>query len=212
MLTRTWTAALVLALAAAYVHVSARHEISMRADLDTIPLRLGGWTGTPAGELSEETLRVLGADAYIERIYTSEGAAAPVALFVGFYGRQRQGDAIHSPLNCLPGSGWTTLERARVRVPADPAPIDVNRLLVGKGFDRYEVLYWYESRGRAVASEYTNKLLLVADAIRFNRSDGAIVRVMTPVGKSPEAAQRTATAFVRAAYPALRRHLPGPPQ
>jgi len=82
-------------------------------------------------------------------------------------------------------------------VPVGSSPIEVNRLLVGKGYQRYEVLYWYESRGRAVASEYTNKMLLVADAIRFNRSDGAIVRVMAPVGRSAERAERATTVTVR---------------
>jgi EpsI family protein len=211
MMTRTWVAALVLALAAAYVHVSARAEVPMQASLDALPMTVGEWSGVPAGELSEETLSVLGADSYVERIYTSRSESVPVGLFVGFYGRQRQGDTIHSPLNCLPGSGWTTLSRARVSVPVGPSPIEVNRLLVGKGYERYDVLFWFESRGRAVASEYTNKMLLVADAIRFNRSDGAIVRVMAPVGRSSERAERAATEFVRAIYPSLREHLPAPP-
>jgi EpsI family protein len=183
----------------------------MQASLEALPMTVGEWSGVPAGELSEETLSVLGADSYVERIYTSDSESVPVGLFVGFYGRQRQGDTIHSPLNCLPGSGWTTLARARVSVPVGSSPIEVNRLLVGKGYERYEVLYWYESRGRAVASEYTNKMLLVADAVRFNRSDGAIVRVMAPVRQSPERAARAATQFVQAIYPSLRAHLPALP-
>jgi EpsI family protein len=211
MLRRIWVAAVVLAAAAGYLQISARAEIPMQASLNALPMTVGGWTGFPAGELSEETLAVLGADSYIERIYTSDRAGVPVGFFVGFYGRQRQGDTIHSPLNCLPGSGWTTLSRARVTVPVGASPIEVNRLVVGKGYERYEVLYWYESRGRAVASEYTNKILLVADAIRFNRSDGAIVRVMTPVGRSADRAERAMTDFVQAIYPSLREHLPGLP-
>jgi len=211
MLRRTWVAAMVLALAAAYVQVSARAEVPMKASLDAVPMTVGGWSGAAAGELSEDTLAVLGADSYIERIYTSDRAGVPVGLFVGFYGRQRQGDTIHSPLNCLPGTGWTTLAHAKVTVPVGSSPIEVNRLLVGKGYQRYEVLYWYESRGRAVASEYTNKMLLVADAIRFNRSDGAIVRVMAPVGRSAERAERATTDFVQAIYPSLREHLPALP-
>jgi EpsI family protein len=211
MLKRTWVAALVLAAAAAYLQISARAEVPVQASLDALPMTVGGWTGAPAGELSDETLAVLGADSYLERIYTSDRARVPVGLFVGFYGRQRQGNTIHSPLNCLPGSGWTTLSRERMTVPIGSAAIEVNRLLVGKGYERYAVLYWYESRGRAVASEYTNKMLLVADAIRFNRSDGAIVRVMTPVGRSPDRAERDMTDFVQAIYPSLRDHLPGLP-
>lgn len=211
MLTRTWIVALVLALALAYVRVSARNEIPMSASLDAVPLTLGEWSGVPAAELDADTRRVLGADAYIDRVYTSAKGGAPLGLFVGFYGQQRQGDAIHSPLNCLPGTGWATLNRGRLNVPLAAGSIEVNRLVVEKSFERYLVLYWYEGRGRAVASEYTNKLLLLVDAMRFNRTDGAIVRVMTPVRTSSDAVAGDALAFIRTVYPALRRHLPGAP-
>lgn len=211
MLTRTWIVAIVLGLAAAYVQASARSEIAMHASLDALPLTLGGWSGAPARALDADTLRVLGADAYIDRIYTKAQAQTPVGLFVAFYGQQRQGDAIHSPLNCLPGTGWVTADRSRVRVPAGDDAIDANRLIVEKGSERYLVVYWYEGRGRTVASEYTNKALLLADALRFNRTDGAIVRVMAPTLSSVGAADRDVLDFVRAAHPSIRVHLPGAP-
>ena len=110
-----------------------------------------------------------------------------VGLYVGYHDSQRQGDTIHSPLNCLPGAGWQPLEQGRITVSvrdhgtARPAPIEVNRVVIGKGLDRQLVLYWYQSHRRVVASEYWGKVYTVLDAMRYNRTDAAMVRVITPV-------------------------------
>ena len=139
-----------------------------------------------------------------------------MGLYVGYYGSQRQGDTVHSPLNCLPGAGWvpTAVGRRTLSVSDNghARTIEVNRVVIQKGLDRQLVLYWYQGHGRVVASEYWGKVYLVADAIRMNRTDGALVRVMVPLrddGRDAEAAsEQAAEDFTRDVFPLLGRHLP----
>ena len=125
-------------------------------------------------------------DEYLNLVY-SKTADLPIGLYIGYYKSQREGDTMHSPLNCLPGAGWAPESQSYLTIPvstspgAAPQPITVNRYLIRKGADRQLVLYWYQSHGRVVASEYSSKIFMVLDAIRTNRTDGALVRVITPV-------------------------------
>jgi EpsI family protein len=158
---------------------------------------------------------VLGADEYLTRIYR-QGTAPPVDLFMGYYSSQRTGAIIHSPLNCLPGAGWQPVDRRHVQVElnvtgAAGRRIDINRVVVQKGEERQVALYWYHERGRVIASEYASRVFMVLDAARYGRTDGALVRVMTPIGSDREdidAATRRLVEFVRAMFPLLGGYLP----
>ena len=140
-------------------------------------------------------------------------AESPVALYVGYYESQRTGDTIHSPQNCLPGAGWLPVRTSRIdlRVPGREEPVTVNSLLIQKGLERQVVLYWYQSHGRVVASDYLSKAYLVYDAARHRRSDAAMVRVISPVGPSDTSDRETearAARFIQAMFPDLERLLP----
>jgi EpsI family protein len=177
------------------------------------PIQLGEWRGQPDPPLDEDVLRVLGVDDYLSRIYYRPDRRA-VGLYMGFYGSQRQGDTIHSPLNCLPGAGWEPVSQSRLTIPnvdGHGRDITVNRYIVQKGLDRQLVLYWYQSHGRVVASEYTSKLYLIRDAIALNRTDGSMIRVIAPIDirldDGGRAAEQLATEFVRALFPQLDPYL-----
>jgi EpsI family protein len=131
-------------------------------------------------------------------------------LYIAAFRSQRNGKSPHSPKNCLPGSGWSPLVEDETSIDVgEPAPIVVNRYIVSHGNDRSLVLYWYQSRGRVVASEYKAKFWVVADAMRYNRTDTAIVRVVVPIANQDnDAAERTGVAFVKTFYPAVRQILP----
>jgi EpsI family protein len=186
-----------------------------RMSFRAFPTQLGSWRGVNESPIESSILRILGVDDYLTRAYFAPDRSA-VGLFIGYYGSQRQGDTMHSPQNCLPGAGWEPVSRGMLpiavsvgAVATDPE-IVVNRYLIQKGVDRQLVLYWYQSHGRVVASEYWAKFYLVRDAIRLNRTDGALVRVIAPVSESGEAqAERTAVAFVKDLFPALDPFLPG---
>jgi len=191
---------------------SAELTIS-RTPFATFPMTLGQWSANADAPLDEDILKVLGVDDYLSRIYYGPGQSA-VGFYMGFYASQRQGDTIHSPLNCLPGAGWEPVEQGRLRianVDGQGRDITVNRYIVQKGLERQLVLYWYQSHGRVVASEYTSKAYLIHDAIRLNRTDGSMVRVIAPLQGSSDAdasAEQVAEAFVRTIFPTLPAYLP----
>jgi EpsI family protein len=184
--------------------------VPARESLAGFPLEISGWSGQRGPEFSEAIRRELGVDEYVNATFTGPSRSV-VGLYLGYYGSQRQGDAIHSPANCLPGAGWQPVAIGRLRVDVGQ-PVDVNRWVIQKGEDRQVVLYWYQSHGRVVASEYASKIHLVFDAIRLNRTDAALVRVVTPIaGDSPNeraAAEQVAVAFVKSLFPLLGRFLP----
>jgi len=175
---------------------------------------MGEWRKGQELAIDAEVLAILGVDDYLSRTYFTPDRSG-VGLYVGYYESQKQGDTIHSPLNCLPGAGWEPVSEGRLTIPnvdGQGRAITVNRYIVQKGLDRQMVLYWYQARGRVVASEYTSKAYLINDAIRRNRTDGSMVRVIAPIdtrveGKSAEAEQ-LAVDFVRAMFPLLPSYLP----
>jgi EpsI family protein len=205
-------AAIVVALiacAARSTRVTVATETPVaRQPLSELPLQLGPWTGVDSPSFPNDVTRELGVDDHINRSYTMPGAV-PVALYAGYYAAQRQGDTIHSPQNCLPGSGWYPIESARHLVHIGDAAVEVNRYVVQKGIDQMVVLYWYEGRGRVVASEYANKGWLFLDAARLGRTSGGLVRVIAPVvSDRVTEALEAASAFARNVLPPLEVHLP----
>ena len=213
---------LACAFAATAAFVEAAHtqrQIPKRPPLRAFPIQVEAWRGRVSPDFDERIVRILGADEYLTRIY-QQGAEPPVDLFVGYYGSQTTGAVIHSPLNCLPGAGWQFLDRERIdlevapgqqRSPASSRAITVNRVVMQKGEDRLVALYWYHERGRVVASEYASRVYMMLDAARYGRTDGALIRVVTPVdthGNATNEAARRLTAFVQTIFPLLGGYLP----
>lgn len=190
-----------------------------------LPLQLEGWAGRDL-KMDAQVLDLLKLTDYTMRAYVPPAAgengeagayegqlrqsAAPVWLYVGYYGSQRTGSTYHSPKNCLPGGGWTfkSSEDLTGVIPGRPKAA-INRVVIEKGFDKQLILYWYQDRGRVLASEYDAKAYLIWDAMTKNRTDGALVRISTPIVGSEEDAYRHALAFLQAAWPPLHEHLPG---
>ena len=173
-----------------------------------MPAMLGSWRLLQEGVVDADTQAILKADDLLNRYYGTGSAGAN--LFVAAFRSQRNGKAPHSPKNCLPGNGWTPLNSDEIAIDVGrDAPIQVNRYVVAHGDERSLVLYWYQSRDRAIASEYTAKFWVVVDAMRLNRTDTALVRVVVPiVDRDEAAATRAATDFVRSFYGTLREYLP----
>jgi EpsI family protein len=161
--------------------------------------------------LSHEVLESLGPGQFLMREYHGKQSEAPLNLYIAFFPSQRTGDTIHSPRNCLPGAGWVPTESGRIWIPTEAGkPIEANRYIVTQGLDRMLVLYWYQSHGRVTPSEYWAKYYLVTDSIKLNRTDGALVRVITAIGKNEDAqtAEARAVKFSEAILPKLNRFIP----
>ena len=163
-----------------------------RQPLQNFPRQIGSWSqrGNDV-RFDKETERVLRADDYVSREFESKGMVA--SLYIGYYVTQRTGATYHSPLNCLPGSGWVMSDPARITInPAGAAPFEANRYTIQNGDHKALMIYWYQGRGNAVASEYWAKIYTVLDSVRRRRSDGALVRVMVPLGNYPAEAEKSA--------------------
>ena len=193
-------------------YASSRGETTPPArPLNQFPREVSGWTTVKEGYVDDETQAVLKADDTLTRWYGNSKFPGRPSLFVAFFKTQRTGKTPHSPKNCLPGSGWERLrdDVVSITIPNLPEPIQVNRYVVSKGEERSLVLYWYQSPNRVVASEYKAKFWTVADAIRYNRTDTALVRVVVPVlGNDEASAQQSAVDFVQSFFMTLRQYLP----
>jgi EpsI family protein len=213
---RAWPPAIVLAVGAllATAGVRSQRTLPLRAPLAaTIPSTIEGHEGRDIA-LSPEEVEAAGVTTYLARVYESAdttglpGASGFATLYIGYYDRQTQGRTIHSPKNCLPGSGWEPLVSRTAAIPTAGDSITVNRYLIQKGSAQALVLYWYQGRGRVAANEYLVKWDLVRDAALRRRSDEALVRVVVPVTSSEETAFRDAARVASAVSTALDAALP----
>jgi EpsI family protein len=180
-----------------------------RKELKDFPQSMGAWQRIGTDEiLDNETLKVLRASDYLLRNFRkSDGQVAN--LYVGYYASQRTGATYHSPLNCLPGSGWILSEpgKATVTLP-DGSAFVANKYVIKNGESKSMMIYWYQGRGRNVASEYWGKVYTVFDSVRLRRSDGAMVRVTVPFTDSEAAAEKTAVEFASIASGVLPEFVP----
>ena len=175
-------------------------ETPLAVPLSTFPRVIDEWRGGENSELAPDVLRVLGADDYLSRMYQASDRGSAVSLYMAFYAAQRAGSTIHSPQHCLPGNGWQPISRGRMRLDTSGGP-SINRYVVQKRGVRQLVLYWFQGRGRIVASEYANKIYLFADALRLGRTDGTLVRVTTPFVADERTAETRAVRFAQALEP-----------
>ena len=196
---------------AIFLHSRSKAETLVPAQPpSSFPLQVGNWNGRDI-PIPQWALDVLGDGKFVERSFVRNTNEPLVDFFLAYFPTQRTGSTMHSPQNCLPGSGWVPVEFNRVMLPIPGVgSIRVNRYVIAKGLERQLVIYWYQEHGRTVASEYWAKFYLVADAIRLNRSDGALVRFITPIaqGESVTSAQQRAVALIQDIVPLLHEYVP----
>ena len=180
-----------------------------RQPLKNFPEQLGQWQkAKPDQVIDEPTMQVLKASDYLLRDY-QQANGQTANFYVGYYASQRDGASYHSPLNCLPGSGWTLSNPDKVAISLpDGQSFSANKYVIQNGDYKSLMIYWYQGRGRAVASEYWGKVYTVIDSVRLRRSDGAMVRVTVPLGNSEAAALETAKDLSARAAAALPEFVP----
>jgi len=183
-------------------------DMPLAAPLASLPQVVAGYQGADR-VLSAEERRVAGVSAYLFRAFTREGAQPDFTLYVGYYDQQLQGKTIHSPKNCLPGSGWEVISSSEERLPTPMGPVSVNRYVLVNEHRRAVVYYWYQGRGRVEGNEYRVKLQLLRDSAFRGRSDDALVRVVVPVTSNDSSAAVLGRKVSAELVPELFKVLPG---
>jgi len=216
---RFWVVVLVLVLAIALVKERGDVDrVPPSVPLDRLPLSMGGWVGSDV-PLEAYVLDVLGKGTFLNRTYvpgvsgarTSPVGSPAIGLFIAYFPTQRTGQAIHSPQNCLPGAGWT-FDSKGVAALKDERGNDyrVGDYLISNGKDRDEVLYWYRTHGRTIANDYLAKWYTLTDSILYDRTDAALIRVITPLqpGETQDAARLRVLKFSGQLAPLLPTYIP----
>lgn len=183
-----------------------------RAEFAAFPLQVGTWQGRGSA-LESVYLAALKLDDYLLADFRRDTAEPPVNFYVAWYDSQRTGQSAHSPRSCIPGGGWRISSLDSVALPGVARagqPLRVNRAVIERGSERQLVYYWFQQRGRIITNEYLVKWYILVDALRMNRTDGALVRVVTPLasGEDLPAADRRLTDFVRSVQPGMRPYVP----
>lgn len=180
-----------------------------RQELKNFPVEVGAWKQEGIDQrFDAQTMSVLRASDYLLRNYRS-GTGQRANLYVGYYATQRDGASYHSPLNCLPGAGWSMVNPAMITIKSpDGKSFVANKYVVENGGVRELMIYWYQGRGRVIASEYWGKIYTVLDSVRLRRSDAAMVRVMVPIAASDAAALESASEFAAVTSAVLPEFVP----
>lgn len=205
---RLWVTAGILLGAFTLLHtVSHGEPIVAHQPLRELPYTLGNWKGEER-PLQKQIVQAVMVTDYTNRIYFNS-ADPPVQLYIGYYASQRTGDTIHSPKNCLPGAGWDPIHSGYATISLrDGRQIVVNEYVIQQDQNKQLVFYWYQGRGRIIASEYAGKFWMVADAIYRNRTDGALVRLTTQLNDGEEKARVRLLDFTQILFPHLDELLP----
>jgi len=209
-----WIPGLVMGLGSLFtVGIDGQRSLQLRQSLTTtVPQVIAGQQGRDL-EISKAERNVAGMSSYVMRVYspggnTGDQVKAAFSVYVGYYPEQMRGRSIHSPKNCLPGSGWEALTSRPVAVQTATGVVMVNQYILQRGKQRAVVLYWYQGRGRLEANEYRVKWNLLRDAAIKRRSDEALVRVVVPAGPNQGDPYKTAAQVASVLVPAVANALP----
>lgn len=209
--TRLFVVAILLAATGLLLHTRGNTDlVPVSEPLSQVPRVITGWTGNDE-TIDQDSLDLLGAGDFLSRVYTQGGQSQAIGLFIAYYPTQRTNDTMHSPKHCLPGAGWYFESSQYVDLKdANATPHRVGEYIISNGEYRQFVIYWYQEHGRSIPNEYLARMFLVTDAMRSNRTDGGLVRVITPIDprESTSEARARAEAFTAQLVPMVPRFIP----
>jgi len=191
-------------------YINHSEDVQPNKPFSTFPKEIGAWKGIEQ-RFGEKIYDVLGVDdSYLANYRNSNGGQ--VQLYIGFYQSQREGDLIHSPKNCMPGAGWNIVSSAIEELDVsdtDYKKIETIRFKLKNGNHEQAVLYWFQSRGRIISSEYLQKIYLVIDSITRHRTDGSFVRLIAPIHDGDEEkTMEYIKDFGKLIFPILTEYIP----
>jgi len=202
---------LVLAVVFGFGLLGRRSEIiPSHRPLIGFPMTIGDWHGR-RGALEGNILEALQISDYVISDYSQDRNAPPVDLYIAYYDVQKVGVVVHSPSSCIPGGGWKILEDTTAFIAmAEKQDIKVKRIVIGMGANKQLVYYWFDERGRDITGQLALKWWLLRDSILEHRTDGSLIRLVTPIAATETEGQADArlTEFLSLAYPQIKTYLP----
>jgi EpsI family protein len=191
--------------------VEFRVKVPASQSFEHFPSRIGQWQGSRQF-MGREVLDSLDLSDYVIKDYHNpEGKT--VNLYIAYYESQSKGESIHSPSSCLPGGGWVFHESGVATIPLNGHKntyTRINRALIQKGDAKRLSYFWFPMRGRVATNLWEMKLFNFWDALTRQRTDGALVRLITPLsnGERLETAEARMQAFTEDLVPVLDEFLP----
>ncbi len=188
--------------------VDTVRAIPLLKPLNEFPSKIDGFIQINSQKMDPKVIKILGVSSYIMRDY-EDPSGFVVNLYIGYYREQKEGAMIHSPQHCLPGSGWIPIVDKVVYINLkNGEKIPVRKYILTKPGQKMIVFYWYQSRGRVIASDYKDRLYLIYDSIFRHRTDGSLIRVIG-ISNNVEEAEKKEIKFIKALEPILQKFLPG---
>jgi exosortase D (VPLPA-CTERM-specific) len=193
--------------------VDFREKIPAKKNLDQFPLKVGEWAADRRQPLQQKFIEALDLSEYVIIDYHNRGGKQ-VSFYVAYYESQSKGESIHSPASCLPGSGWSFDQSGTVKIaniPGNDGTMEVNRAVMQLGRNRQISYYWFPQRGRILTNAFQLKIYTFWDALTRQRTDGALVRLITQVYENEKLAdaEKRLQNFVRDIEPVLEEYIPG---
>lgn len=186
----------------------SRIESKILPLFSSLPLQLGDWNGQEYF-FSDETNQVLKADTYAFRKYTSS-ERKELWLFIAYFKSQKYGSQIHSPKNCLPGSGWKIMSRKKILIKTDiDSDLKANKLLISDKLSSEVMYYWFQTRSGIITSESGLKLDLVLNSLKRAPTDAVFIRINLSLNQlSEKEAQLVLENFLKVFMPKIKKILP----
>lgn len=186
-----------------------REEQLLNKNFKDFPMQIGSWQGR-IQEMEQKFIDTLDFTDYIMADY-SDASGKSVNFYVAYYASQRKGESIHSPATCLRGGGWQFKKAGNSGLKLrDGSLLPVNRAVIEKKPYQQISYYWFPSRDRVLTNAFQMKWYNFWDAMTRQRTDGALVRVITLVyqDETVEDAEKRIQAFINDVQPVLTTFLP----
>ncbi|MEA3544076.1 MAG: EpsI family protein, partial [Thermodesulfobacteriota bacterium] len=160
---RFYTLYFLIGLTAIFVYTRTEMSVPVGKSLELFPQQAGDWSMTGQARFDERVLAVLLPTDYLSRTYIDKQNNS-VSLYIGYHDGGPLSGPIHSPKQCLPGSGWDRLSDQVYPVDVNGEQVDYVGAIYQKDAERQLFLYWFQVRDQILTNEYALKLAMAKNS------------------------------------------------
>lgn len=181
--------------------------IALAKPFAEFPIAHASWRMAGQSNLSDNVIKVLLPTDYLARRYVSSDGIG-VDMYLSFFDGGPDSGRIHSPKNCLPGSGWSEMSSEPIVMELGGEKVNLVRAVYAHGETRELIYYWFAMQGKTMTDEFSLKLAEITGSMFHQRRDQSFVRISVQTRSSIEDSQRSIEVFLRDFYPLIRDYLP----